>query len=48
MKWELKRWTRYVGGANAEAAEAARKHFEKMGLKIKVLELSRNRIGQAF
>lgn len=40
MKWELKRWTKYVGGADAEAGEAARKHFEKMGLKTKVLKSS--------
>jgi UDP-N-acetyl-D-mannosaminuronate dehydrogenase len=38
MKWELKRWTKYVGGVNAEAAEAARKHLEKLGLKTKVLK----------
>ncbi|MGB9756279.1 MAG: GDP-mannose dehydrogenase [Candidatus Bathyarchaeales archaeon] len=38
MKWELKRWTKYVGGVNAEAARAARKHFEKIGLKTKVLK----------
>jgi UDP-N-acetyl-D-mannosaminuronate dehydrogenase len=38
MKRELKRWTKYVGGANAEATEAARKHFEKMGLKVKTLK----------
>jgi UDP-N-acetyl-D-mannosaminuronate dehydrogenase len=38
MKWEFKRWTKYVGGANAEAADAARKHFEKIGLKTKVLK----------
>lgn len=38
MKWEMKRWTKYVGGANAEAAEAACKHFEKMGLKVKTLK----------
>jgi UDP-N-acetyl-D-mannosaminuronate dehydrogenase len=38
MKWELKRWTKYVGGANAKATEAARKHFEKMGLKVKTLK----------
>jgi UDP-N-acetyl-D-mannosaminuronate dehydrogenase len=38
MKWELKRWTKYVGGADAKAADAARKHFEKMGLKVKVLK----------
>jgi UDP-N-acetyl-D-mannosaminuronate dehydrogenase len=38
MKWELKRWTKYVGGADSKAAEAARKHFEKLGLKTKVLK----------
>lgn len=38
MKWELKRWTKYVGGADAEAAEAACKHFEKIGLKVKKLK----------
>jgi UDP-N-acetyl-D-mannosaminuronate dehydrogenase len=38
MKWEMRRWTKYVGGADAEAAEAARKHFEKMGLKVKTLK----------
>ena len=38
MKWEMKRWTKYVGGADAKASEAARKHFEKMGLKVKTLK----------
>jgi len=38
MKWELKRWTKYVGGANAKAGEAARQHFEKLGLKTKTLK----------
>ena len=38
MKWELKRWTKYVGGADAKAAEAACKHFEKLGLKVKKLK----------
>ena len=38
MKWELERWTKYVGGADAKAAEAALKHFEKLGLKTKVLK----------
>ncbi|MGQ9506357.1 MAG: GDP-mannose dehydrogenase [Candidatus Bathycorpusculaceae bacterium] len=38
MKWELKRWTKYVGGATKEAAEAAQKHFEKLGLKTKILK----------
>jgi UDP-N-acetyl-D-mannosaminuronate dehydrogenase len=38
MKWELKRWTKYVGGANAEAGKAACKHFKKAGFKTKVLK----------
>ncbi len=38
MKWEIKRWTKYVGGATARASEEARKHFEKVGLKTKVLK----------
>jgi len=37
-KWELKRWTKYIGGVNAEAAELAKEHFEKLGLKTKVLK----------
>ncbi len=40
MKWELKRWTKYVGGVNTESAEAARKHLEKLGFKTKVLRNS--------
>lgn len=38
MVWEMKRWTKYVGGADASAAEAAKAHFEKLGLKVKVLK----------
>jgi len=38
MKWELKRWAKYIGGSEPKAAEAARKHFEKLGLKTKVLK----------
>jgi UDP-N-acetyl-D-mannosaminuronate dehydrogenase len=38
MKWEMKRWAKYVGGADAKAAEATCKHFEKMGLKVKTLK----------
>ncbi len=38
MKWELKRWTKYVGGVNAEAGEAACKHFRTAGFKPKVLK----------
>jgi UDP-N-acetyl-D-mannosaminuronate dehydrogenase len=40
MKRELKRWTKYVGGASVEAATAAREHLEKLGLKTKVLKSS--------
>jgi UDP-N-acetyl-D-mannosaminuronate dehydrogenase len=38
MKWELKRWTKYIGGVDAESAKAANKHFQKLGLKTKVLK----------
>ncbi len=41
MVWEMKRWTKYVGGANKEAGIAAKKHFEKLGLKVKVLKSCR-------
>src|SRR4030067_1392754 len=40
MKWEIKRWTKYIGGTTRQAAEAARRHFKKMGLKTKVLTSS--------
>ncbi len=38
MKWEMRRWTKYVGGASPAAAQAARCHFEKLNLKVKVLK----------
>ncbi len=38
MKWELKRWAKYVGGADAKSAEVTKKHFEEAGLKAKVLK----------
>ena len=38
MKRELKRWAKYIGGVNAESSDAAKKHFEKIGLKTKVLK----------
>ncbi|MCL5949894.1 MAG: GDP-mannose dehydrogenase [Candidatus Bathyarchaeota archaeon] len=41
MIWEMKRWTKYVGGANAVAGKAAKLHFEKLGLKVKVLKSCR-------
>ena len=41
MIWEMKRWPKYIGGATTEAAESAKNHFEKMGLKVKVLKSCR-------
>lgn len=41
MIWEMKRWTKYVGGANAAGGKAAKAHFEKLGLKVKVLKSCR-------
>jgi UDP-N-acetyl-D-mannosaminuronate dehydrogenase len=40
MVWEMKRWTKYVGGADAAAGQAAQAHFEKLGLKVKTLKSS--------
>ncbi len=40
MKWEMKRWTKYVGGATADAGAASCVHFEKLGLKVKILKSS--------
>jgi hypothetical protein len=37
MKWVLKRWVKYVGGADVEAGKAACRHFKKIGLKTKML-----------
>jgi UDP-N-acetyl-D-mannosaminuronate dehydrogenase len=37
MKRDVKRWTKYIGGADAKAAEATNKHFKKLGLKTSVL-----------
>lgn len=37
MKKDILFWTKYVGSTTKESANAARKHFEKLGLKVKVL-----------
>jgi len=37
MKKDLLFWTKYVGGVDKKSAELARRHFEEMGLKTKVL-----------
>ena len=41
MMWEMKRWTKYVGGASGAAGKAGKVHFEKLGLKVKVLKSCR-------
>jgi UDP-N-acetyl-D-mannosaminuronate dehydrogenase len=38
MKWELRRWAKYVGGVDAKSTDATRRHFEKMNLKVKTLK----------
>ena len=37
MKRDLLFWTKFVGGVDQKSAELARKHFEELGLKTKVL-----------
>ena len=37
MKRDVQFWTKYVGGTTKEAAEATKKHFEKVGLKVRIL-----------
>jgi UDP-N-acetyl-D-mannosaminuronate dehydrogenase len=41
MIWEMKRWTKYVGGADSVASKAVKDHFEKLGLKVKALKSCR-------
>ncbi len=38
MKRDICFWTKYVGGTTSESAKAAKKHFEKLGLKVKILK----------
>lgn len=37
MKKDILFWNKYVGGTTRQAADTARKHFEKLGLNVKVL-----------
>lgn len=41
MIWEMKRWTKYVGGADIAASKASKAHFQKLGLKVKALKSCR-------
>ncbi|MGQ9552214.1 MAG: GDP-mannose dehydrogenase, partial [Candidatus Bathycorpusculaceae bacterium] len=38
MKKDIMFWSKYIGGATMEAAEAGKKHYEKLGLKVKILK----------
>ena len=38
MKWELKRWTKYVGGADKKSTKTAFKHFQKAGFETKMFK----------
>lgn len=37
MKKDILFWSKYIGGSSKEATELAKEHFEKLGLKVKVL-----------
>ena len=37
MKRDILFWSKYVGGVTKESADVARRHYEKLGLKVKVL-----------
>lgn len=38
MKKDIMFWSKYIGGVTKEAAETAKKHYEKLGLKVKILK----------
>ena len=38
MKRDIKFWTKYIGGVTPEAAKLTQKHFQKLGLKTKLLK----------
>jgi UDP-N-acetyl-D-mannosaminuronate dehydrogenase len=38
MKWEIRRWTKIVGGVNEESARVACQHFKKAGIKTRKLK----------
>jgi len=40
MKQDILFWSKYVGGITSNATEAAQQHFEKIGLKVKILKRS--------
>lgn len=38
MRKDIRYWTKYVGGTTKQSSDAAAKHFEKLGLKVKILK----------
>lgn len=40
MKWEIKRWTKYIGGVTQKATQIACDHFKKIGLNVRKLKSS--------
>ena len=48
MKWEMKRWTKYVGGINNKAAEETSRHFEKIGMKVKIIGSIESELAKLF
>jgi len=37
MKSHLKFWTKYIGPVNNRSAQKSKEHFEKLGIKVKIL-----------
>lgn len=37
MERDIQFWSKYVGGATRDSADVARRHFERLGLKVKTL-----------
>ncbi|MEM3641592.1 MAG: hypothetical protein QXH37_06710, partial [Candidatus Bathyarchaeia archaeon] len=38
MKWDIRRWTKIVGGVDAASSEATCKHFREVGIKSTALK----------
>jgi len=38
MEWEVKRWTKLIGGIDKESSEMAREHFWKIGIRTQIVK----------
>jgi UDP-N-acetyl-D-mannosaminuronate dehydrogenase len=38
MKWEMRRWTKIVGGVNDESSKMTCEHFQRIGIKTRILK----------